>query len=112
MSFSTMKRSDRLRATGWSLLAVGIAAASVFYWMATRTADPALDDVAALGYTRSLQHGMGVMMGPLGAILTDWQQILTTPVGKALMIVVAAALLAAYFFRVAWVLDSEEDESV
>jgi hypothetical protein len=107
---SALERSDRLRAIGWCVLASGLAGAAALYWIETRSADPVLDDTTALGYTRSLQHGMGVMMGPFGAILTEWQQSLTSPLGQALMIAIATALLAGYFFRVAWVLDAEKEE--
>jgi hypothetical protein len=108
--FSARKRSDRLRAIGWFVLASGLAAAAVLYWVKTRTADPSLNDVTALGYARSLQHGIGVMMGPSGAILTEWQQSLTSPLGQALLVAICAALVAGYFFRVAWVLDGEEED--
>jgi hypothetical protein len=106
--FSALKRSDRLRATGWLVLASGFVSAVVLYWIKVRSADPALDDMTALGYTRSLHHGMGVMMGQFGLMLTEWQEGMTSPIGEALMIATCAALLAAYFFRVAWVLDQEE----
>ena len=69
-----------------------------------------LDDMTALGYTRSLQHGVGAMMGPFGEMLPEWQEALTSPVGQALMIAICAALVAGYFFRVAWVLDAEDEE--
>jgi|SRR5579862_6240630 hypothetical protein len=103
-----MKRSDRLRATGWGVLASGVVGAAVFYWIAVRNYDPALDDSNALGYNRSLRHGMGVMMGRSGELLTDMSNLLTSPLGQALIIVVCAALFAAYFFRVAWVIDDAE----
>ena len=45
-----------------------------------------LDDTTALGYQRSFQHGMGVMMGQFGVMLTEWQHALTTPLGEALVI--------------------------
>jgi hypothetical protein len=106
----TLKRADRLRAIGWCVLIAGLAGAVVFYWIQSRSAERALDDTTALGYARSLQHGVGVMMGPSGAILTDLQQNLTTPLGEALMIAACTALAAGYFFRVAWVLDSEDDD--
>jgi hypothetical protein len=105
--FSTLKRSDRLRVVGWLVLGVGLAGAAGRYWLQMRSADPVLDDLTALGYSRSLQHGMGVMMGQFGLVLTDWQQILTSPIGQALMTAACAALVAGYFFRVAWVLDAE-----
>jgi hypothetical protein len=107
---STLKRSDRLRATGWLVLASGLVVAAIWYWIEERSADIVLNDVNALGYARSLQHGMGVMMGPIGAMLTEWQEDLTSPLGQALTIAVCAALLAAYFFRVAWVVDAETEE--
>jgi hypothetical protein len=108
--FSALKRSDRLRATGWFVLASGLAGAAAFYWVKARTANPGLDDVTALGYTRSLHHGIGVMMGQFGIMLTEWQEDLMSPIGQALMIAICAALVAGYFFRVAWVLDAEEEE--
>jgi hypothetical protein len=103
-----MKRSDRLRAIGWLMLASGFVSAVVLYWIKVRSAGPALDELTAPGYTRSLEHGTGVMMGQFGLMLTDWQEALTSPIGEALTIAGGAALLAAYFFRVAWVLDQEE----
>src|SRR4051794_38279263 len=105
-----LKRSDRLRATGWCVLAAGVAGAAVFFWVQSHSADRALDDTTALGYARSLQHGVGVMMGPSGAILTDLQQNLTSPLGQALAIAFGTALAAGYFFRVAWVVDAEDAE--
>ena len=110
LRLSSLKRSDRLRATGWIVLAVGLSGAAGVYWVRSRAEDAALDDRTALGYTRSLQHGMGVMMGHFGGILTEWQQALASPLGQALTIAVCVALLAGYFFRVAWVIDADEEE--
>ena len=50
------------------------------------------------------------MMGQSGLILTEWQQDLTSPIGQALMDAICAALVAGYFFRVAWVQDAEEED--
>jgi hypothetical protein len=108
--FSSPKRSDRLRATGWAVLVVGLIGAAAFYVFTLWTADPTLSDTNALGYQRSLRHGMGVMMGPLGMMLTEWQETLTSPLGETLLIAVGVALVAGYFFRVAWVLDADEDQ--
>lgn len=107
---SALKRSDRLRAIGWLVLAFGLAGAAVLYWVETRNADPLLDDLTALGYSRSLQHGMGVMMGQSGVILTEWQHDLTSPIGQAVIAALCAGLVAGYFFRVAWVIDAEQEE--
>ncbi len=92
------------------MLVTGLLAALVFYVVESRAADAALDDTTALGYTKSMQHQMGVMMGHFGLLLTQWQTALTTPAGEALLIAAATALLAAYFFRVAWVLDDDPHE--
>ena len=105
---AALPRSHRLRVVGWVVLACGLACSVVFYWLATRNADPELNDVTALGYKRSLDHGMGVMMGQFGIILTEWQETLTSAGGKALIIAACAALLAGCFFRVAWVIDQEQ----
>jgi hypothetical protein len=108
--FRALKRSDRLRAVGWFVLVSGLTGAAVLYWLEARAANTALDDSTALGYQRSLQHGMGVMMGPFGMVLTEWQENLTSPIGQALIAGMCAALVAAYFFRVAWVLDADQRE--
>ena len=100
-----MKRSDRLRRVGWGVLSCGLAGAAIFYWIKSRSLDSELDDTTALGYSRSLQHGMDVMMGRSGRLLTDMSALLGSPLGQALIIAVCAALAAAYFFRVAWVID-------
>jgi hypothetical protein len=100
-----------MRSIGWLILIGGLVASVVLYWIQARAADPAMDDARALGYSRSLQHGMGVMMGPSGAMLTEWQQDLTSPLGEALLLAAASALLAGYFFRVAWVIDAEHADT-
>ncbi|HEY6211162.1 MAG TPA: hypothetical protein VIW45_02705 [Vicinamibacterales bacterium] len=102
-----MMRSDRFRAAGWTASAAGLVGAAVRYWLMMRSADVALDDATALGYSRSLKHGMGMMMGRSGELLTDVSNLLTTPLGESLMIAGAAALVAAYCFRVAYVIDDD-----
>ena len=108
--FAALKRSDRLRGIGWLVLTTGLIGAAAIYWVEMRAANPELNDTTALGYTRSMQHGMGVMMGQFGLVLTEWQQTLMSPIGQALMTAACAALVAGYFFRVAWVLDAEQEE--
>jgi hypothetical protein len=103
-------RADRMRATGWVILVGGMVGAAIFYVLQTRALGPELDDRTALGYTRSMQHEMGVMMGHFGLLLSEWQARLTSPAGEAAMIALGAGLLAAYFFRVAWVLDHDDQE--
>ena len=108
--FWSRKRSDRFRAIGWLVLAFGLAVAVVFYFLEAQTADPVLNDTTALGYQRSLRHGMGVMMGHFGILLTEWSDAATSPLGEALLIAAGAALIAGYFFRVAWVLDADQHD--
>jgi hypothetical protein len=103
-------RAARFRTTGWIVLASGLTGAGAFYWFASRAADQALDDTNALGYARSMQHGMGVMMGTFGNMLTEWQTALATPLGEALIIAVVTALFAGYFFRVAWVAEHDDGD--
>jgi hypothetical protein len=109
---SALKRADRLRVVGWIVLASGLIWAAGSCWIGLQSVDPGLDDTTALGYQRSFQHQMGQMMGPLGEILTEWQHALTSPLGEALLIAAGTALLAGCFFRVARVLDEDEDEDV
>jgi hypothetical protein len=106
--FLQLKHSDRLRAVGWLVLVVGLVAGVVFYVVTARNAEPVLDDASAPGYTRSMNHELGQMMGHFGLILNDWQNTLTSPIGRALMLAVGAALFAGALFRRAWVIDEEE----
>jgi hypothetical protein len=106
--FLGLKHSDRLRATGWLVLAAGLVAGAVFYAITARHAEPSLDDASAPGYTRSMNHELGQMMGHFGLILNDWQTTLTSPIGQTMMVVAGAALLAGALFRRAWVIDEEE----
>jgi hypothetical protein len=106
--FSDLKRSDRLRATGWLILISGFISTVTFYWIKSRSADAAINDATALGYARSMHHQMGVMMGQMGLTLTEWEETLTSPMGETVLIAICVALLSAYFFRVAWVLDQDE----
>ena len=102
-----MQRSERMRTMGWTAVACGAIGAGIRYWIVSRTAGFALDDTVALGYSRSVQHGVGVMMGRSGELLTDVSTMLATPLGQALLVLAGAGLIAAYFFRVAWVIDDE-----
>ena len=97
-----------MRRVGRVVLAGGVAGAAVRYWIVQRRADLSLDDTTALGYSRSMRHGMDVMMGRSGELLTDVSTMLATPFGQALVVLVGAAIIAAYFFRVAWVIDDDE----
>jgi len=96
--------------TGTIILGLGILAAAIFYWTATHR--PADDDLAAMldGYDRASRHEMGIQMGTMGLIMLGWQETLARPITKALIIVAGAGLFASYFFRSAWVMDSDEKD--
>ncbi len=100
--------SDRLRAAGLLVLLAGVVAAAAVYVVESHSAEAALNDATALGYRRSLEHGMGVMMGTFGILLTRWQEWLASPAGNAALVAAAAIVVAGGCFRVAWVRDHDE----
>ena len=106
--FRSDRRSERLRAIGWLVLVLGLVAAAATFGVATYNTDRAIDEAKAPGYARSMRHGMGEMMGTFGLMLTDWYDAWSSPPGQAITVAVCAALLAGYFFRVAWVLDDND----
>jgi hypothetical protein len=106
------KKSDQMRRTGTLILVVGLIAAGLFYWIEAPPPAPVMDDSIALGYTRGMHHQMEVMMGHVGVIMMGWQDALLGTGAQAITIAVISALLAGYFFRVAWVLDEDEREGL
>lgn len=109
--FRSEKRSERLRAIGWLVVVVGLIVAIATYGVALHNADEALNDATALGYSRSLHHELGAMMGNFGLMLTEWQEAWASPLGMAVTVAVCFGLFAAYFFRVAWVVDEDERDA-
>jgi hypothetical protein len=105
---SSRSKSDQLRLTGTIVLALGLVAAALFYWI--KIHGPAPDDLNALlpAYQRQSEHEMGVQMGTMGVIMMGWQETLALPATQAGIIAAGAALFAALFFRAAWVLDDDE----
>ena len=65
---SSLKESERLRVIGSLVLVSGIVSACVFYWIEAPTAVPTIDDSSALGYVRTRDHEIGVMMGHFGVM--------------------------------------------
>lgn len=103
-------KSARLRRTGRLLLLAGVLAAAIVYAVNARTVVAGLDDTNALGYTRAMDSAMARQMGHFGIMMMGWNDVLTSPAGKALGVAVVFGLFAGYFFRVAWVLDEEDRE--
>lgn len=100
----TTQTSAQLRTIGRIVLACGLLAAAIVYWVLSRSA--ASGD--AFVHTRTSDNEMTRVMGHFGLMMTDWQAWLTSPAGRGVEVVAVSGLLAAYFFRVASVQDAEE----
>lgn len=99
-----METPARLRRTGRIVLACGLVAAALVYWLYARGPTPA---GAAFEHTRSSDNQMARSMGQFGLVMADWQTALSTPAGHAAGVLVLAVLAAGYFFRVASVTEQE-----
>jgi len=97
----------RLRLAGRIVLACGVGAAILFYWMRSRNAAPELDELAA-GYLKARDHQLGQLMGPLGVTLTQWMDVLQRPLSEAIMIAAGGAVIAWACFRLAETADEPE----
>jgi hypothetical protein len=93
-----MTPARRLRTIGMLVLACGIIGATVFYWLQMRSAQPEVDELAA-GYLRAQEHQTRLMMGPMGATLSQWADALSSPLLQALLILGFAAFVAYMCFR-------------
>ena len=91
------------------ILACAIVGASIYYWLQIRSLPPELDEFAA-GYTKARERQMGIMMGTLGVMMVGWMDTLGDPGAQALIIVALAAIVAAFCFRVAWLMDLPESD--
>ncbi len=103
-----VKPSDRLRLAGRVVLACGLVAALLTYWIQTRNAQPAVDELAA-GYLRARDHQMGQLMGGFGVVLTQWTDMLQQPIAEALLVAAAAAVVAWMCFRLSASADEPEN---
>lgn len=97
-----------LRTVGRIVLACGLVLAALVYWVSARQRVALLDDTNALGYTRAMDAQMTRLMGHFGVMMMGWDQSLSSPLGKALAVLIVTGLLAGYFFRVAYVMEQEE----
>lgn len=109
--FSSLKESRRLRVIGTLVLLFGIAGACLFYLIEGRPAGPTMDELLP-GYERARTRQIGILMGPTGVMLMEWQDALERPGTQAILIAGVSALFASYFFRAAWVLDDDERDRV
>jgi hypothetical protein len=103
--------SARMRATGTLVLAGGVLLAVVVYLVALSGVPP--DPVDPLeGHSRSADRQMGALMGNWVNLTSGWSDALGSPIGKAAGVLVLSTLFAAYFYRVAWVMDDEKADGV
>ena len=104
-----METPAQLRRTGRIVLASGLVAAVLVYWLYAR-GSTAIDAWSAPEHTRSSDNQMSRTMGQFGLVMADWQATLATPAGYAVGVLVLTLLLAGYFFRVASVTEEETRE--
>lgn len=99
------RRSARLRLIGVLVLALGLLAAGLVYWL--RPPNP--DSLSLLGYDRPVRQQMGVLYGKSGQLLETWLDALKQPGTQAVLILVVAALAAAACFYFARLLQYDDD---
>lgn len=102
--WSSLTRSKRLRVIGSLVLLFGVAGACLFYWIASRSAAPTMDDLMP-GYSRARSRQIGIMMGDLGVTLMAWLDALKDPGTQAIIVAAVSALVGLACFRVARLMD-------
>jgi hypothetical protein len=98
--------SARLRAIGTLVLAGGMLAAMIVYLVALGSAETAPFDPDE-GHSRSADRQAQALMGNWVTLTSGWSEAATSPIGKSVGVMAVSALFAAYFFRVASVIDFE-----
>jgi hypothetical protein len=97
----------RLRIAGRIVLAGGVVAAILFYWITSRNAPPELDERAA-GFLKARDHQLGQLMGPLGVMMNQWMDVLQRPLSQAILIAAGGAVIAWACFRLAETADDPD----
>src|ERR1700726_3992636 len=92
---------------GFVVVGLGIPGAGLFYWIEVRAAAPMIDELLP-DYSRERTRDIGIMMGTLGVLMLGWTDALQRPGTQAIIIAAASALVALVCFRLAWVLDYNE----
>lgn len=108
-AWSSLGPATRLRVIGTTVLIVGLAGASVFYWAQTRSHDPTMDDLLP-GYSQARARQTGIVMGTFVVTLLEWADALKDPGTQAVIIGGVSAIVALVCFRVAWVMDRRDEE--
>jgi len=86
---------------GFIVLALGIVAAGIVYWIGTRSPDFS-NDLSMLGFDRAETRQMGQLYGKSGLLIEQWSEDLKQPGTQAAIIVIFSTIIAAgclYFAR-------------
>jgi len=104
LSASTLKHRARFRTAGRVALALGIASASLLYWLRTRNPGSGTDPMLE-GYSKPEIRQMEILYGKMGIVTSDLLDSLKQPGTQAMLILGVSGLLAAgcFFFASRWV---------
>jgi hypothetical protein len=105
---SSRRRARRLRRVGVIVLALGIAAAGIIYWMGTRSPDVS-GDLSMVGFNRATQRQMGQLYGKQGLLIEQWIEDLKQPGTQVIIIVIFSTVIAAGCFYFARLLDVDDE---
>ena len=75
------------------MLALGLVAAAVVYWLGTRSAELA-DNASMQGFYKSESHQMGVLYGKQGILMDEFSNDLKQP-GTQACLIIAVSVVAA-----------------
>ena len=90
------------------MLALGIAAAGIIYWMGTRSPDVS-GDLSMVGFNRATQRQMGQLYGKQGLLIEQWIEDLKQPGTQVIIIVIFSTVIAAGCFYFARLLDVDDE---
>jgi hypothetical protein len=93
---------------GVIVLALGIAAASVVYWIGTRSPDLS-NDLSMLGFNRAETRQMGQLYGKSGLLIEQWSEDLKQPGTQAVIIVIFSTVITAGCLYFARLLDVDDE---
>jgi len=102
------KLSTRLKRAGIIILAVGILAAGIVYWLGTRN-NELNNDPSMQGFARAEQRQMGQLYGNSGEMIDDWTDDLKQPGIQAVLILIVSGLAAAGCFYFARLVSVDEE---
>ena len=105
---SSRQRARRLKVIGVIVLALGIAAAGVVYWIGTRSPDLS-NDLSMLGFNRAETRQMGQLYGKSGLLIEQWSEDLKQPGTQSVIIVIFSTVIAAGCLYFARLLDVDDE---